>query len=547
MTDLDGERVSPLGEHLDVLFVDLPFTTYELGHRFKSAWRYRTTLTPYELHLGFRYMVAALRAVGYRADILYPSPALGVTDRRQLVQAISEISPGIVGFTTYEGSLRELLQVIRRVKARRPAPLVVLGGHLATFSYAEILADFPNLVDVVVLGEGEHAIVEIADAVRARAGGVTGPGGAGGAGSTERVPRPEQRAAWFSEIAGIAFHDGQAVVRTRPRPVHRDLDSLPFPVVDASDSRRDPDIPLFITSSRGCYAHCSFCRSSHFGERWRARDPVRVVDEIARACAEGVRVFEFVDDNFMGPGRRGKRRAQAVAEEILRRGLDIRFHVSCRVNDVDEATIRTLAEAGLVSLSLGVESGVQRILDTFNKKIRVAQTVEALDLLNRLGVPTLAYIIFFDPYTTLAEARENLAFLVSLRRFEHVRFEDVIFRRLIPVSGTELYDRLRRDGLLRGDYLSGHHFVFRDRRVAILADFLEAVDLRVERAFQRQAFRDIGGLYTTVKESFEFDLAARAIELLATARGSRAALEVRLDELLRDELRRVFGTARAVA
>lgn len=507
-------------EHLDVLFVDVPFTTYELGHRFKSAWHYRTTLTPHELNLGFRYMVAALRAARCRADIIYPSSALGVTDRRQLIQAIAEINPHIVGFTTYEGSLRELLQLVRQLKARRLSSLVVLGGHLATFSFAEILADYPHLVDIVVLGEGEQAIVEIVEALR------TG------------TP--------LEQIAGIAFHDGTRIVRTRPRPIYRDLDSLPFPVIDVSDSRRDADIPLFITSSRGCYARCSFCRSSHFGEQWRARDPVSVVDEVERACAQGVRIFEFVDDNFMGPGRRGKRRACAIAEEILRRGLDVRFHVSCRVNDVDEITVRALQEAGLVSLSLGVESGVQRMLNTFNKKITVARSIETLELLDWLRVPTLAYIIFFDPYMTLPEVRENLAFLTSLRRFEHVRFEDVIFRRLIPVSGTELFDQLRHDRLLRGNYLSGHRFVFQDRRVAILADFMETVDLRVERAFQQQRFRGIDGLYVTVKESFEFGLVARAIDLLETTRGTRAALEAQLEILYADELRKAFRAPLAV-
>jgi hypothetical protein len=57
---------------LDVLFVDLPFDSYELGQRFKSAWSHRRFLCPHELHLGFRYMVSTLRAEGHTADILFP-------------------------------------------------------------------------------------------------------------------------------------------------------------------------------------------------------------------------------------------------------------------------------------------------------------------------------------------------------------------------------------------------------------------------------------------------------------------------------------------
>jgi radical SAM superfamily enzyme YgiQ (UPF0313 family) len=499
---------------VDVLFVDLPFNTYELGRRFQAAWSHKETLSPHELHLGFRYMVSSLRAAGHSADIVFPALENGLTTRHKLAAAIREIDPRVLGFTSYEGSLGEAMRFIRRLRSGGVTSLVCLGGHLATFSYSEILRDFHDLVDMIVLGEGEQAIIEIAAAVKEGRG--------------------------FQHIAGLAWFDARQgrVVTTARRPIERNIDRLPFPMLP--QAAVDPDVPLFLTTSRGCYGNCSFCRSTHFGERWRARDPRNVVNEIEQACAAGVTTFEMVDDNFLGPGPAGKRRAAAVAAEIVRRGLSIGYHISCRVNDADEPTLRALKESGLISVSLGVESGVQRMLDTFHKNTTVDQNVTALRLLAGLGIPTLVYIIFFDPYTTLAEAKENLTFLRELRRIETVRFELILFRKLIPVSGTELFAKLRDDGLLRGDYLRGHRFAFRDSRVGLLSDFLECIDLRFERVRQMDAFRDVRGIYA-LKERLQFALADQAIDLLASTHLHKSAALERLDALLHAELVRTCG------
>jgi anaerobic magnesium-protoporphyrin IX monomethyl ester cyclase len=501
---------------MDVIFVDLPFNTYELGRRFKSAWSHKQFLSPHELHLGFRYMVSSLRGQGYTADILFPVRDNGLTSRADLLCAISEIEPLILAFTSYEGSLKESLHFIRQVKARGVRSLICMGGHLATFSYEEILRDFHHLVDVIVLGEGEHTLVDLVAAVKRKQG--------------------------FSRLPGIAYYDGSRVIKTGRRPVEPDLDRFPFPLLFIADSWKDSNIPLFLTTSRGCYGHCSFCRSSYFGEGWRARDPENVADEIEHAYRQGVSTFELVDDNFLGPGTVGKKRATAVAAEIQRRGLHIRYHVSCRVNDVEEPTMRALKDSGLISVSLGVESGVQRMLDTFNKNITVEQSIAAVQLLNGLGIPALVYIIFFDPYMSLAEARENVQFLKYVRSLDHVRFEPIIFRKLIPISGTAIFEQIRSDGLLRGNYLNGHYFAFKDRRVALLADFMETLDLRFERALQNEAFRQIDGLYESFKAVFEFSVAEKAIDLLASARWKKEEAYAQLNNLLSTELRKTFGS-----
>jgi hypothetical protein len=185
---------------------------------------------------------------------------------------------------------------------------------------------------------------------------------------------------------------------------------------------------------------------------------------------------------------------------------------------------------------------VQRVLDTFNKKITPDQSVSTLELLNQLNIPTLVYIIFFDPYMNLDEVQTNLKFLQRIRHLDNVRFEEIIFRKLIPISGTPIFEQIRQDGLLRGNYLSGHYFAFKDRRVAILADFMESLDLRFERLFAQEPYRQINGLYSFCKEIFEVSFATKAADLLSSTRWKKVAAQERLNLLLRQELRSVFGS-----
>jgi radical SAM superfamily enzyme YgiQ (UPF0313 family) len=249
-----------------------------------------------------------------------------------------------------------------------------------------------------------------------------------------------------------------------------------------------------------------------------------------------------VDDNFIGPGKLGKGRAIAIAAELARRELPIRFHASCRVNDVDEDTMRLLRDNGLISVSLGVESGLQRVLDSFNKHTTVAQNLAAIELLNRLNIGIMVYFIFFDPYMTLAEASENIAFLRSLQSHPQVRFERAIFRKLIPVSGTAIFDRLRDDGLLRGNPFDGHYFHFKDWRVALLSEFMESMDLRGESVLCQQCFHQRKDLYRWFKTSFAFALGEQAIDFLASARCNAANAKNGLEHLLNKNLRSVFCT-----
>ena len=118
-------------------------------------------------------------------------------------------------------------------------------------------------------------------------------------------------------------------------------------------------------ASRGCPWQCSFCSIITFYEAngtkgRRRRDPLRVVDEVENLVrVRGARLVLFQDDDFLAGGDAARAWALRVASELRRRGLhrEMRFKIACRSDEVREAVLAPLVEAGLCHVYLGVESG----------------------------------------------------------------------------------------------------------------------------------------------------------------------------------------------
>ena len=156
----------------------------------------------------------------------------------------------------------------------------------------------------------------------------------------------------------------------------------------------------------------------------------------------------FTDDNFLGPREEGNPRALSLGREILRRGLATQFSVLARVDSLEEGLLRFLKLAGLRSLFVGFESGVDRALKTFGKGITAKDNREAIKLVKRMGIRCFPGFIMFDPYTTLEEIRQNLEFVdFAEADTDLIRIDDLLGS-LQPFTGTPIKEKLHREGRL---------------------------------------------------------------------------------------------------
>jgi anaerobic magnesium-protoporphyrin IX monomethyl ester cyclase len=393
-----------------------------------------------------RLTASFLRRHGVDAGFVY----LPVLDgRAPVLEQLRLAAPTALFLDLTEETLAPGLRLLRAARVALPRTHVIVGGIPPTLSTGELLEQHPE-VDLVVVGERELTLLETLARLKegASLGGVLGL-------RSRQVQNP-------------------------PRPLIDDLDVLGGMIDDglaemlggtAVEERAG-----FLVGSRGCYGRCSFCGVPGFyrtsrGKPWRGRSPRVVVDELQRLSeAFELRQFVFQDDNFIGPGRAGQERVRAIAREILHRGLQIRYSICCRLDDVRSDTIQLLQESGLSGLGVSVESGNQASLDLLRKGMRVGVIHPTLALLEELEVPSEVNLIFFDPLITLEGVRRNLALLEYVRRSEYLSYSTAFpFNELRPFSWSPVARSLRAKGLL--DEASGA-CRYADPAVARLVEFV---------------------------------------------------------------------------
>lgn len=358
--------------------------------------------------MGLLQLAAALESEDYTVKII-DANALGLLPE-EIIPYLYDTD--VVGLTAMTPTVTKAIDIARSIKKARPELPVVLGGNHATLMPGETLAAAPE-IDYLVRGEGEGTFLELLAALEAG-----------------RSP---------DEIRGISYRKDGRIVDTALREGIEELDSLPFlsyHLLPLRAYRPHPPhgraLPFAVMiTSRGCPYRCAYCSKPVFGSKFRAQSPGRVVDEIAYLQESfGVRELAFYDDVFT----LDKRRADGIATEIRRRGLKILWSCETRVNLVDKELLANMKKAGCYSVSYGIESGSQRILNTIEKDITLDQAEEAVRYTREAGLHAIGYFMVGSPGETVETIRETTDFARKLK------LDFAQFSITTPFPGTALYD-----------------------------------------------------------------------------------------------------------
>jgi anaerobic magnesium-protoporphyrin IX monomethyl ester cyclase len=109
--------------------------------------------------VGLAILAAVAEKNGYEVMVL-DCPALKMT-YDQLKQEIARFKPDIVGITSVTPTFSSALKVAKAAKEAYPQSLVVLGGPHVTIADDQFILKHSE-VDVVVKGEGEQTMVDLA-------------------------------------------------------------------------------------------------------------------------------------------------------------------------------------------------------------------------------------------------------------------------------------------------------------------------------------------------------------------------------------------------
>ena len=363
--------------------------------------------------LGLAYLASALESAGAEVQVL--DYVVFPFDRAYLAKVLNTFKPHLVGATAVTMTVDSALKVLRAVKDISPKVPTVMGGPHVTFAAPETLQAHPEL-DLVVLGEGEHTIVELLQAIVA---------------GTD-----------LDSVSGIAYRRENRIHTTTSRPFIQDLDSLPPPARHLLPLGRYQALrmPISMTTSRGCPFKCIFCVGRQMvGARVRYRSAKSVVDEMQALAKMNFHQINLADDLFTA----NKSHCLAVCEEIERRQLNINWTSFARVDTVSPELLRQMRRAGCTAVSFGIESGDPAILKSIKKGITLDQVTAAVEMCNRAGIAPYASFILGLPGETEESIQRTLEFGEKLKAMG-LMFG---FHLLAPFPGTEIRERHQAYGV----------------------------------------------------------------------------------------------------
>jgi radical SAM superfamily enzyme YgiQ (UPF0313 family) len=372
--------------------------------------------------LGLGLVAAATRRAGHDVTFL---DLLNETDPAAAIRrAVDTARPDVIGISVRNIDdqsrdnprflLEQVKPVVEACRSCSQAP-VVLGGAGYSIFPGEALAYLG--ADLGVSGDGEAAFPALLSRLQAR-----------------EDP---------SDIPGVW-------VRGRPGGGEclfpDDLDAFPLwdAALDSLPGAAGPDLWIPIQSRRGCPNDCSYCSTARIqGRKIRARSPRDVAERVALLAREGSRRFYFVDNSFNIPESHALELCRWL-KELAPPGTTWRCILY--PHRVREGLVRAMAEAGCVEVSLGFESGSERVLREMNKRFTPDDVRATSDLLAAHGIRRMGFLLLGGPGETRETVEETLAFAESLR-LDSLRITVGI--RIYP--GTSLARRAVQEGMISGE------------------------------------------------------------------------------------------------
>jgi len=335
----------------------------------------------------------------------------------------------ILMVATYEDSFPFIKRVIQVAKDEDNLRPVILGGPLVTSVPGLIMKN--TLADFAVIGEGELTTIELFDHLL-----------------KSKLALPVEN------IRGLGWKNAQReVVFNQPRAQMHNLDAVPFQDFSVWPSVQKTGVlpEIFMTSSRGCPGHCTFCFRAM--PLLRYKSPLRVRNELLYLKKYKYRFVWWSDLTFID----SKARVHKLLEQAFK-GMDFRWSCFTRVDGLDLKILKHMRQCNCDIVMYGFESITEKILDYFRKKVSANQIIKAIVLTRKANLKVGGLFIIGGPGETAASLKRTIAFCGKFKEVTRVKY-------MSALPGTPLYYDALKKGIIR-DELEHLYFLAKERSVA---------------------------------------------------------------------------------
>ncbi|HUN54478.1 MAG TPA: cobalamin-dependent protein [Smithella sp.] len=367
--------------------------------------------------LGLGYLATSLEKENHQVDIL-DCVNLRLTFEK-FENYIARIDFDVIGFRVFSTDLLYVKKSLLIVKKRRPDAKIILGGaHPSAFP--EQTLHYFEEADFAIRGEAEKGL---ADLIRYFI-------------DPYIVPK--------KNIPGLIWREN-GEIKINPPLFLENLDLLGSPDWNLINPRNYPFQTSYLTKSkivaplvmtRGCPYRCTFCSCrSVTGHRIRSHSVPYIIEEIKYLKSNfGIKEICFIDDNFLVL----KHQVIDLCEQIIKQKLDIKWSsFGIRLDLVDKDILCLMEQSGCYLLTVGIESGSQRILDHMKKYLTLDLIREKITLIyTTTSIKIIGNFILGYPM----ERQEDI--YKTIRLAKTLPLYGANFFPFHPTPGTEICDEL---------------------------------------------------------------------------------------------------------
>lgn len=386
---------------------------------------------------GIRTISAVLKKAGHEVKTIFATLSEDYSrnyTKSELNQILALCNGSqLIGINSFASTSKRAARIISFLKNRINAPIVYGGVH-ATISPEDCI----KYSDIVCIGEGEGAIVELANAI-------------------EKEKKIEK-------IENLWIKHQNKIIKNPIRNLIDNLDSLPLPDYDLQDhyilenkkirnfTEYDIGGQIFFLTGRGCPYGCDYCSNSLFNElykdkrkkvlRWNS--PEYIINGIItfKKRFPTLGYFDIRDDTFsLRPLEDIKKFCKIYKEKV-----NMRFKCLGDPKTISDEKIKLLVDAGCTDIIIGIQGSERVNLEIYHRNQKDEYVLNAANILNKYKnkLAVMYDVITCNPYENPEDIINLIRLLQKIPKPYYLSVNNLVF-----FTGSKLYERAKRDGTIK--------------------------------------------------------------------------------------------------
>jgi anaerobic magnesium-protoporphyrin IX monomethyl ester cyclase len=358
----------------------------------------------------------------------------------------------LIGINSFASTSKRAARIIHFLKQKTDIPLVYGGVH-ATISPDECIKHS----DIVCVGEGEGAILDLADAIEKN--------------------KP------IEKIKNLWIRKNGKIIKNEVRNLIDDIDSIPFPdyeiqnhfILENGKLRKfleyDLGGQIFFLTGRGCPYGCDYCSNGLFNElyhgkrkkilRWHSPDYIIEGILFLKNKFPSLGYFDIRDDTF------SLRPLEDIRKfcELYREKVNMRFKCLADPKTISEDKIKLLVDAGCTDIIVGIQGSERVNLEIYHRNQKDDDVLRAAGILNKYKkkLAVMYDIITCNPYEKSEDIINIIRLIQRIPKPYYLSVNNLVF-----FTGSKLYERARNEGIIQSEKDSAIQLNYWDRSSHIL-------------------------------------------------------------------------------